>query len=103
MNLHVQEAEEIFDVDQRSDIESDRSEIRDNRTGSEPERRENSSGTGLSHLQPNPFSLAGKYSSMIAHVEFFSSFASNLRSVFLWLLLSLNIKIIKLLLVKIVY
>lgn len=60
MNLHVQEAEENFDVDQRSDIESDRSEIRDNRTGSEPERRENSSGATLSHLQPNPFSLAGK-------------------------------------------
>ena len=59
MNLHVQEAEENFDVDQRSDIESDRSEIRD-RTGSEPERRENSSGATLSHLQPNPFSLAGK-------------------------------------------
>ena len=81
MNLHVQEAEENFDVDQRSDIESDRSEIRDNRTGSEPERRENSSGTGLPHLQPNPFSLAGKYSSMIAHVECII-FAGNLQSIF---------------------
>ena len=98
MNLHVQEAEENFDVDQRSDIESDRSEIRDNRTGSEPERRENSSGTGLPHLQPNPFSLAGKYSSMIAHVECFSSFC-----IFFVVIAELNIKIIKLLLVKIVY
>ena len=102
MNLHVQEAEENFDVDQRSDIESDRSEIRDNRTGSEPERRENSSGTGLSHLQPNPFSLAGKYSSMIAHVEFFIICAGNLHSFFV-VIAELNIKIIKLLLVKIVY
>ena len=100
MNLHVQEAEENFDVDQRSDIESDRSEIRDNRTGSEPERRENSSGTGLPHLQPNPFSLAGKYSSMIARV--FSLFCWFFADFFV-VIAELNIKIIKLLVVKIVY
>ena len=102
MNLHVQEAEENFDVDQRSDIESDRSEIRDNRTGSEPERRENSSGTGLPHLQPNPFSLAGKYSSMIARVNCFSLFCLFFCR-FAVVIAELNIKIIKLLVVKIVY
>ena len=102
MNLHVQEAEENFDVDQRSDIESDRSEIRDNRTGSEPERRENSSGTGLPHLQPNPFTLAGKYSSMIAHImRFFIILFVFCR--FFVVIAELNIKIIKLLVVKIVY
>ena len=103
MNLNVQEAEENFDVDQRSDIESDRSEIRDNRTGSEPERRENSSGAALSHLQPNPFSLAGKYimySSMTSiKIHFFAVkiyFRSDFGSF-------AELKIIKLLLVKIVY
>lgn len=62
MNLHVQETEENFEVDQNSsEIDSDRSEIRETRT--EPERRNQNQGgpgTGL-HLQSNPFSLAGNF------------------------------------------
>ena len=57
LQKNVQDPEENFDVDQHSEISE--SEIREN-TETENSHREQT-GTGLPHLQSNPFSLAGNY------------------------------------------